>query len=143
MTTPDDGRNEAPPGGHHPEAGARDFRASASRTARQLTPEGAAAILQKVQRSFQGAVAVAGPGAVGGGGPSGSDYQFGGNYIVLRDAKRAADPRVTRVRTGLTDLDYSEVVSQGSSAGDSVLRAAERQPDAVRSRRVQELDAAT
>ena len=32
----------------------------------------------------------------------------------------ADGPRATRVRTGLTDLDYSEVVS-GLKAGDSVL----------------------
>ncbi|MGE0353670.1 MAG: efflux RND transporter periplasmic adaptor subunit [Gemmatimonadales bacterium] len=49
---------------------------------------------------------------------SSNDYQFGGRYIVfvLRDGK----PTPTWVQTGLTDLDYSEVVS-GLTAKDSVL----------------------
>ncbi|MEO8201095.1 MAG: efflux RND transporter periplasmic adaptor subunit [Gemmatimonadota bacterium] len=47
-----------------------------------------------------------------------NDYQFGGRYIVfvLRDGK----PFAVNVRTGLTDLDYSEVV-EGLSESDSVL----------------------
>ena len=60
-----------------------------------------------------------------GGGPGGGrqraqsmDYQFGGEYIVF--VKTAEGPRATRIKTGLTDLDYSEVVS-GLSEGDSVL----------------------
>jgi HlyD family secretion protein len=60
-----------------------------------------------------------------GGGPGGGrqrarsmDYQFGGEYIVF--VKTADGPRATRIKTGLTDLDYSEVVS-GLSEGDSVL----------------------
>jgi HlyD family secretion protein len=48
----------------------------------------------------------------------GNDYLFGGNYIVfvLRDGK----PTPVPIRTGLTDLDYSEVVS-GLSDKDTVL----------------------
>jgi HlyD family secretion protein len=48
----------------------------------------------------------------------GNNYQFGGTYIVfvLRDDR----PTPVNVRTGLTDLDYSEVVS-GLTASDSVL----------------------
>ena len=39
-------------------------------------------------------------------------------------------PTPVWVRTGLTDLDYSEVV-RGLAEGDSVLRAAQREPGAV------------
>jgi HlyD family secretion protein len=47
-----------------------------------------------------------------------SDYQFGGQYIVftLRDGV----PVPVRIRTGLTDLEYSEV-TEGLASGDSVL----------------------
>lgn len=48
----------------------------------------------------------------------GSDYQFGGNYIVF--VKRGADAVPVHIRTGLTDLDFSEVVS-GLTAADSVI----------------------
>ena len=46
------------------------------------------------------------------------DTQFGGSYIVfaLRDGKPTAVP----IRTGITDLDYTEIVD-GLSEGDSVL----------------------
>jgi hypothetical protein len=47
-----------------------------------------------------------------------TDYQFGGSYIVF--AMRNGQPTPVRVRTGLTDLDYSEVVS-GLTEQDSVL----------------------
>ncbi|MBI4542997.1 MAG: efflux RND transporter periplasmic adaptor subunit [Gemmatimonadetes bacterium] len=48
----------------------------------------------------------------------GNSFQFGGSYIVfvLRDGRAAA----VRIRTGLTDLDYSEVVS-GLTEQDTVL----------------------
>lgn len=60
---------------------------------------------------------------MGGGGArrpagGGSDYQFGGNYIVF--VKRGAEAVPVHVRTGLTDLDFSEVVS-GLTAADSVV----------------------
>jgi len=48
----------------------------------------------------------------------GNDFQFGGDYIVF--VMRNGEPTPTYVRTGLTDLDYSEVVS-GLSEKDSVL----------------------
>jgi hypothetical protein len=81
------------------------------RNGEQPTPE-ERAILQKM-RQLNG-------GGAGGGRqrPQGNDYQFGGNYVVF--LATADGPRATRVRTGLTDLDYSEVVS-GLKAGDSVL----------------------
>ena len=53
-----------------------------------------------------------------GGTQSGPDTRFGGQYIVF--VKRPAGPTAVSIRTGLTDLDYSEVVS-GLVEGDSVL----------------------
>ncbi len=47
-----------------------------------------------------------------------SDYQFGGRYIVF--TLREGVPTPVRIRTGLTDLEYSEV-TEGLQAGDSVL----------------------
>ena len=76
----------------------------------QPTPEE-----QRLIRSvFQG-MQRGGPGARR---QSGTDAQFGGNYIVF--VKRGGEPTPVPIRTGLTDLDYSEVVS-GLQAGDSVL----------------------
>jgi len=49
---------------------------------------------------------------------SGNDFQFGGNYIVF--VLREGVPTPVRVRTGVTDLDYSEVVS-GLTEQDTVL----------------------
>jgi hypothetical protein len=49
---------------------------------------------------------------------SGNNFQFGGSYIVftLRDGQ----PVPVRVRTGVTDMDYSEVVS-GLTEQDTIL----------------------
>ena len=46
------------------------------------------------------------------------DASFGGRYIVF--VKRPEGPRAVWIRTGLTDLDYSEVV-EGLQPADSVL----------------------
>lgn len=72
------------------------------------------AILQQLMRNFGG-----GRNGMGGRprGPS-NDFQFGGNYIVF--VRRNGQPVPVMVRTGLTDLDYSEIVS-GLAATDSVL----------------------
>jgi HlyD family secretion protein len=59
-----------------------------------------------------------GSGRQGGGGGGDTDGLFGGRYIVF--VKRPAGPTAVWVRTGLTDLDYSEVVS-GLQPSDSVL----------------------
>ncbi|MFI5234596.1 MAG: efflux RND transporter periplasmic adaptor subunit [Gemmatimonadales bacterium] len=59
-----------------------------------------------------------GRGGRGQGRASGVDAQLGGNYIVF--VKRGQEIRPVRVRTGLTDLEYSEVIS-GLQEGDSVL----------------------
>jgi HlyD family secretion protein len=47
-----------------------------------------------------------------------ADPSFGGRYIVF--VKRPGGPQPVWIRTGLTDLDYSEVV-EGLQASDSVL----------------------
>jgi HlyD family secretion protein len=59
-------------------------------------------------------------GGPGGGGPRQStvDFQFGGTYLVFVD--RGQGPEPVYVRTGLTDLDYSEVLS-GLRENDAVL----------------------
>jgi HlyD family secretion protein len=46
------------------------------------------------------------------------EFQFGGSYIVF--VNRNGEPTPVYIQTGLTDLDYSEVV-RGLSAEDSVL----------------------
>jgi HlyD family secretion protein len=47
-----------------------------------------------------------------------NSFQFGGDYIVF--VNRGGIPTAIPVKTGLTDLDYSEVIS-GLQAGDSVM----------------------
>jgi HlyD family secretion protein len=56
--------------------------------------------------------------AGGGGGRRGGDATSGGRYVVF--VRRHGTSEAINVTTGLTDLDYSEVVS-GLSEGDSVL----------------------
>jgi len=53
-----------------------------------------------------------------GGAQIGPDTRFGGQYIVF--VSRNGTPTPVSIKTGLTDLDYSEVVS-GLQEGDSVL----------------------
>ncbi|HEU5040309.1 MAG TPA: efflux RND transporter periplasmic adaptor subunit [Gemmatimonadales bacterium] len=71
------------------------------------------AILEQVQRASGGS---------GAGGTTrqsgGADNLYGGRYIVF--VKRPAGPEPAWIRTGLTDLDYSEV-REGLTASDSVL----------------------
>jgi len=78
------------------------------RSGGQLTAEESAA-LDKVRQAM---------GSAGGRRASGNEGVFGGRYIVF--VKRPDGPTPVWVRTGLTDLDYSEVVS-GLSPTDSVL----------------------
>ncbi len=70
-------------------------------------------IMQQLMKSFGG-----GRGAAAGRRAGGNDFQFGGNYIVF--VKRNGRPTPVMIRTGLTDLDYSEVVT-GLGPNDSVL----------------------
>ena len=79
----------------------------------QLTPE-EQGIMAQVARNFRGGAG----GRNGGARRSTNDFEFGGNYIVF--VLKNGQPTPVMVRTGLTDLDYSEVVS-GLSADDSVL----------------------
>ncbi|MGQ0702273.1 MAG: efflux RND transporter periplasmic adaptor subunit [Gemmatimonadales bacterium] len=69
-------------------------------------------------RGFGGGGFGGGGGGFGGMRRQTSDFQFGGDYIVF--VSKSGQPVPTYVRTGLTDLDYSEVVS-GLSEKDSVL----------------------
>jgi HlyD family secretion protein len=84
------------------------------RSGGELTAE-EAAILEKVRQAGGGG---GGPGGGTRRGSAGSEGLFGGRFIVF--VKRPAGPTPVWVRTGLTDLDYSEVVS-GLSESDSVL----------------------
>lgn len=73
------------------------------------------------QQIMQQMMRAGGRGGAGGGRPrtgGGNDFQFGGNYIVF--VMRGGQATPLMVRTGLTDLDYSEIVS-GLTATDSVL----------------------
>jgi HlyD family secretion protein len=54
----------------------------------------------------------------GGRGARAADASFGGRYVVF--VQRPGGPKAVWIRTGLTDLDYSEVVD-GLESGDSVL----------------------
>ncbi len=72
------------------------------------------AILDRVRESMGGT----GGGGRSAGARSGVDASFGGRYIVF--VKRPGGPTPVWIRTGLTDLDYSEVV-EGLQASDSVL----------------------
>jgi HlyD family secretion protein len=80
------------------------------------------ATLQKVMQAFRAGGGGRGFGGGGmgrrGAGGGGADFQFGGNYIVF--VRKDGEPVPVYIRTGLTDLDYSEVVS-GLTANDSVL----------------------
>ncbi|MBM4185947.1 MAG: efflux RND transporter periplasmic adaptor subunit [Gemmatimonadetes bacterium] len=72
-------------------------------------------IMQQLMRNFGGRGGRPGGRPPGAGG---SDFQFGGNYIVF--VNRDGQPTPVMIRTGLTDLDYSEVVT-GLEETDSVL----------------------
>jgi hypothetical protein len=56
--------------------------------------------------------------AAGGARRQSNEYLFGGNYVVF--ALRDGAPTAVPLRTGLTDLDYSEIVS-GLTESDTVL----------------------
>lgn len=50
---------------------------------------------------------------------TGSGYQFGGNYVVF--VMRGGVPTPIPIRTGLTDLDYHEVVAGDLTEADSLV----------------------
>ncbi|MBS1241515.1 MAG: hemolysin [Gemmatimonadetes bacterium] len=109
MTTPDGRTIALPPGVTEPQV-REIFRkrfSGGTLTAQEQ------AVMQQLMRSMGG-------GRAGGGArrPGGSDYQFGGDYIVF--VNRGGEIVPVHIRTGLTDLDYSEVIS-GLKATDSVV----------------------
>jgi HlyD family secretion protein len=78
------------------------------------------ALLRKVFQAG-GGLGAGGGGEGGGGGDrarQGSDPRFGGRFVVF--VRRQGQPLAVNVTTGLTDLDYSEVLS-GLTESDSVL----------------------
>ena len=86
----------------------------------QNLSSGERALMQRVMRAAGG-----GPGRGGQTGgrrgrqpSSGSQYQFGAEYIVF--TLRGGEPTAVAIETGLTDLDYSEVRS-GLTISDTVL----------------------
>ena len=76
-------------------------------------------LLRQVMGGGQGG-GFGGGGGGGGGRPQqqNSNFQFGGDYLVF--LRRKGEPIPVYIRTGLTDLDYSEVVN-GITEADSVL----------------------
>jgi len=83
----------------------------------QLTPQ-EQATMARVRQAFQQSGAAAGAQGTRRRFGEGNNYQFGGSYIVF--ALRNGKPAPVRVRTGLTDMDYSEVIS-GIGEKDTVL----------------------
>jgi HlyD family secretion protein len=88
------------------------------RNREELTPDDRQVMQQLRQSGAFGGMGGGGRGGVGGRRLGGSEFQFGGEYIVF--ALRNGAPTPTYIRTGLTDLDYSEVVN-GLAEKDSVL----------------------
>jgi HlyD family secretion protein len=91
------------------------------RNREELSPADRQIMMQLRQSGALGGMGGGGRGAGGGSGgrrPGGSEFQFGGQYIVF--VTRNGEPTPVYIRTGLTDLDYSEVVS-GLTEKDSVL----------------------
>lgn len=76
------------------------------------------AIMQQLRQAGGGGRRNGGGGQGGGSQLGGSNYLFGGDYIVFTIRNGTITPR--RVKTGITDLDYSEIKT-GLSEGDSVL----------------------
>jgi HlyD family secretion protein len=121
MTLPD-GRTVALPEGVT-EQQARDLMRRRF-TGGQLSAQEQALVTRLTQAMGGGAGGMSGarPGGPGGAGgmrrPANQEYQFGGDYIVF--VRRNGEVFPVHIRTGLTDLDYSEVVS-GLSESDSVI----------------------
>lgn len=111
MTTPDGRTVQLPAGVTEAEVRAL-FR---KRFSGEQLSAGEQAKLRQVMQAMGGGRRPAGAARRTG---TGSDYQFGGNYIVF--VRRSGETRPVHVRTGLTDLDYSEVVS-GLQPSDSVV----------------------
>jgi HlyD family secretion protein len=96
--------------------------AALGRLRQQQATDADRALMQRLRSAGGGGFGNRAGGAAGGpgGGPrqSSVDFQFGGTYLVFVD--RGQGPEPVYVRTGLTDLDYSEVLS-GLREDDKVL----------------------
>jgi HlyD family secretion protein len=88
------------------------------RNGETLTATEEALLAEARSRRAQGGGNGSGGGNGGGRRAATTDYEFGGNYWVVAMKDGAAEP--TAVRTGLTDLEFSEVVA-GLEPGDQVL----------------------
>ncbi len=78
-------------------------------------------ILTRVMRAGGGGMGGGNRGGMPSGGrqrPQSNSFQFGGNFIVF--VMTETGPQARPIRTGLTDLDYSQVES-GLNAGDLVM----------------------
>lgn len=111
MTLPDGRSVTLPPGVTEPQVRQlfqKRFSGATLSAAEQAT-------MQQLMRAFGG-----GRGGAGGARrpAGGADYQFGGNYLVI--VQRRGETIPVHVRTGLTDLDYSEIV-WGLEPTDSVV----------------------
>ncbi|HWA57633.1 MAG TPA: efflux RND transporter periplasmic adaptor subunit [Gemmatimonadales bacterium] len=110
MTTPDGRVIPLPEGVTEPQVRAIFAK---FRNGEQPTPA-ERAILQKLRQAGGGRRNGGGGGGAGGA----SSYLFGGDYIVFTIRNGVITPK--KVRTGITDLDFSEIKS-GLADGDSVL----------------------
>ena len=99
-------------------AGQDDIRALfiKQRNGEALTADEQALLAQARNRRQSGGGG--GPGSGRGGSRAASDYEFGGDFWVV--ALQGGEPTARAVRTGVTDLSYSEIVA-GLSPGDEVL----------------------
>ncbi|HET9275683.1 MAG TPA: efflux RND transporter periplasmic adaptor subunit, partial [Gemmatimonadales bacterium] len=105
MTTPDGRTVELPAG--VTEAQVRELMRKRFQGGELTAAE--SATLQRVMAGFRRSGGGAGRNGGAGRTRSTNDFQFGGNYIVF--VLRNGQPLPVYVRTGLTDLDYSEVVT--------------------------------
>jgi HlyD family secretion protein len=87
------------------------------RSGQDLSPR-EQAVMQQVFSQFRRPGGGGSGGGFGGGGRGARSNDFGGNYIVF--VLRKGQPVAVNIRTGLTDLDQTEVVS-GLTEQDTVL----------------------
>lgn len=114
MTTPDGRVIPLPQGVTEPQVRAIFAK---FRNGEQPTPA-ERAIMQQLRQAGGGGGRRNAGGGQGGTQLGASNYLFGGDYIVFTIRNGTITPR--RVKTGITDLDYSEIKT-GLSEGDSVL----------------------
>jgi HlyD family secretion protein len=114
------------PAGGEAQGGPGGFQMPAGFTSEQMRPifekfrsgQPLSAQEQAMMTRFRAAMASSGGGGQRRRFGSGNSFQFGGTYIVF--VLRGGKPSPVRVRTGVTDMDYSEVRS-GLTEQDTVL----------------------